>query len=69
MHYNFDVKCQGSGDTKLLMMILSSEAEILVEAGPVVQTNEEDKEIDPAIAALSEEEAAAVFEGQVNVQT
>ena len=49
------------------MMILSSEAEILVEAGPVVRTNEEDKEIDPAITALSEEEAAAVFEGQAKI--
>ena len=52
---------------KSLMMVLSSEAEILSLEGPVVAENDVDAEIDPAIAALSPEDAAAVAEGQVAI--
>ena len=58
---------QGSGDLKSLMMVLASEAEILLLEGPAVAEDDIDAEIDPAIAALSPEEAAAVAEGQVAI--
>ena len=47
------------------MMILASEAEILALLGPIVYEEDPNAEIDPAIAALSPEEAAAFAEGQV----
>ena len=47
------------------MMILASEAEILALIGPIVYEEDINDEIDPAISALSPEEAAAFAEGQV----
>ena len=47
------------------MMILASEAEILALIGPIVYEEDVNAEIDPAISALSPEEAAAFAEGQV----
>ena len=47
------------------MMILASEAEITALEGPIVTEDDINAEIDPAIAALSAEEAAEVAKGQV----
>ena len=47
------------------MMILASEAEILAVEGPIVTADDVDAEVDPAVAALSPEEQAAVAAGQV----
>ena len=47
-------------------MVLSSEAEISSLIGPI-QYDDTDSEIDPAIASLSPEDAAAVAEGQVDM--
>ena len=51
------------------MMIIASEAEILALDGPIVAEEDVDAEIDPAIAALSPEEASALAEGQVAIST
>jgi hypothetical protein len=65
--FNHIFPMQGSGDLKSLMMVLASEAEILLLEGPAVAEDDIDAEIDSAIAALSPEEAAAVAEGQVAI--
>ena len=48
-------------------MVLSSEAEISSELGPIQKIEDEDAQIDPAIAALSPDDAKAVAEGQVYI--
>ena len=46
-------------------MVLSSEAEIMAQTGPILSNDDEDAEIDPDILSLSLEDAKAVAEGQV----
>ena len=76
-----DTKVGLSGDNSFivlwqaLMMILAAEAAVMAQMGPLIREQEEEEEPDPgvfkpsqaAMAALSEEEAAALAAGQVSI--